>query len=261
MNRVNIHLLCRNSLFFLGLLLGSGFFQSCEKDPLPLTTNSVITGTAYISTSDSDEGIKVVASGPYGQSSALTDQFGNFVITGLGNGTYYLDYSKEGYGTIRQYNIQVFGNDTVRAYIVQLYEKPVIPKLPTFKKVYYDIRPRSYPQKYFVCIDTDLPPTAESFRLQFMLCMGTDENVSWDNYDVYDFSWEMAVNNDFMTIYLDPDRLRNVYLFRTGEKIYLRGYPCNKGESSGYLDTYLGIRQYSTLDISRSTNVISFIMP
>jgi hypothetical protein len=221
----------------------------------------VITGTASISAPDSDDGILVVANGPYGQSSALTDQNGNFVITGLGNGTYYLDYSKEGYGTIRQHNIQVFGNDTVRAYIVQLYEKPVIPKLPVFRKSYYDIRPRYYPQKSFISIDTDLPPTAESFRLQFVLCMGTDENVSWDHYDVYDFSWDMAVNNDFMTIYLDPDRLRNVYLFRTGEKIYVRGYPCNKGESSGYLDTYLGIRQYSTLDITRSTNVISFIMP
>lgn len=261
MNRINTLLLFRNSLFILCLTLGCGLVISCEKDLVPLTTNSVITGTVYISAPVSAEGIMVVATGPYGQSSALTNANGNFLISDLGNGTYCLDYSKEGYGTIRQHNIQVFGNDTVRAYIVQLFEKPDVPKLPTFNKAYYDIRPRSYPQRSFISIDTDLAPTAESFRLQFVLCLGTNESVSWNNYKVYDFSWEMAVNNDFMTIYLDPYRLHNTYLFNSGEKVYVRGYPCNKGESGGYLDTYLGIIQYSTLDKTRSTNVISFIMP
>jgi hypothetical protein len=244
------------------MLSCGGFFLSCEKDPVPLTTNSVITGTVHINSSGIDyDSTIVVASGPYGQSSALTDIDGHFVIPGLGNGTYLLDYSREGFGTIRQYNIQLFGNDTAYAVIVELFKIPEVKYLPVLGKAYNDIRPRYYPQKTFVCIDTDLSPTAESFSLQFVLCLGTDEDVSWNNCRIYDFSWEMAVNSDHMTIYLDPDRLRNTYLFRTGEKVYVVGYLCNKQEMYGYLDTYLGIRQYSTLDKTRFTNVISFIMP
>ncbi len=245
----------------LGILSCCGFFVSCEKDPQPLTTNSVITGIARCSDAYEYEGINILASGPYGQSSAQTDINGHFEIPGLGNGTYCLDYSKEGYGTIRQYNIQLFGNDTVNAVIVELFKKPEVRYLPFLENAYNDIRPRSYPQKTYVCIDTNLSPTAESFALQFLLCLGTDENVSWNNCRVYDFSWEMAVNGEQMTLYLDPDRLHNIYLFGKGEKVFVRGYLCNKQESSGYIDTYLGTRQYSTLDKTMSTNVISFIMP
>jgi hypothetical protein len=77
------------------------------------------------------------------------------MLSGLGNGTYYIDYRKEGYGTVRQYGIQLFGNDTARI-----------------------------------------------------------------------------------------------------------GYICNLLEyNSGYLDTYLGVSLYSTLDQSKHSNVVSFIMP
>jgi hypothetical protein len=226
-----------------------------------MTTNSVITGIARSRDAIDFGVINILATGPYGQSSAQTDDNGRFMIPGLGNGTYCLDYSREGYGTIRQYNIQLFGNDTVTARFVELFKKPEARYLPFLENAYNDIRPRSYPQKTFVCIDTNLSPTAESFALQFLLCLGTDENVSWNNCRVYDFLWEMAVNNEQMTIYLDPDRLRNVYLFATGEKVFVRGYLCNKQESNGYLDTYLGTIQYSTLDKTMSTNVVSFITP
>ena len=124
---------------FLILLLA----YSCEKEPVPLTTNSVIKGRVYGVYPETDEGFLVTAYGPYGNSSAYTDVNGYFQIKGIGNGTYYVEYSKEGYGTIRQYNIQVFGNDTVTAYVVQMYKLPSSLKLPYLRKCYTDVIPKS----------------------------------------------------------------------------------------------------------------------
>jgi hypothetical protein len=245
-----------------GLLL----LVACEKQPVPLTTNSVITGVAYSGTTNTEEGITVVANGPYGKSSVVTDKNGHFTISGLGNGTYFLDFSKEGYGTIRQYNIQLFGSDTVRAVNTKLFKKPEVLKLPNFKAPYIGVRPRAFPERPWICIETDIiQQNAATYGFQLMLCLDTDENVSWDNNKIYDFSWDSQFNDNTCTFYIDPESLlrmnKDGFPFKSGDKVYVRGYPCNKDEFSGYIDTYLGVRQYSTLDKKRSTNVVSFIMP
>ncbi len=272
MNRINFRLSCPDLLALSGWLAVILIINACEEVSGPMTVNSVITGGAYIAAPGTEEGILVVAHGPYGQGSAVTDTYGNFTISGLANGTYYLEYSMDGFGTMWQYDIRLYGNDTARAVYTQLYEKPPALKLPALKKAFIGVRPRNNPEPVWICFDTDIRrQNVADYGLQFMLCMSIHENVSWDNYEICDFTWSGQFNwdaylqDDVYSIYIDIRNLKNAYReifpFPTGYRVYVKGYPCNKGESGGYLDTYLGVRQFSTLDKTRSTNTISFIMP
>lgn len=265
MNLPSFHLLFRNRHFITCLLSGLLLLVACEKGPVPLTTNSVISGIAYTETTNTEEGISVIATGPYGHSSAITDKDGHFTLPGLGNGTYFLDYSKEGFGSIRQYGIKLFGNDTVNAGRIKLFRKPGVRKLPTFKIPYMGIRPRNFPEKTWICIETDITQQNQAaYSFDLVLCLGNDESVSWDNCKIRYFSWGEQFNDNFCTFYVDPEYLLthpDGSPFRSGDRVYMRGFPINKYEADGYLDTYLGVRQYSTLDKTRSTNVISFILP
>ncbi len=260
MNRLNFHLLFHNCLVAGLALIMLLLPAACEKDPVPLTTNSVITGD--VRTEDYDrEGITVIATGPYGETSVLADENGDFTFTGLGNGTYCLDYAKEGYGTIRRYNIQLFGDETVRVAQVVLYKKPGPEELPTLKEAYIGARPRTGPERPWICIDTYVLRQSSGYYIfQFALCLHTDKNVSWDNCRMRNLTWVGQYNGDRYSVYIDFMSMAD-YPFRSGETVYIIGYPCNKSEAVGYLDTYLGTMFYSTLDKTRSTNVVSFKMP
>lgn len=65
MNQLSFRLLSLNNLIFLGLSAGLGVLAGCEKAPVPLTTNSVITGGAGFGTGGDYSGIMVVANDPY----------------------------------------------------------------------------------------------------------------------------------------------------------------------------------------------------
>ncbi len=239
----------------LAIVLAALLINGCEKDPVPLTTNSVIYGIAQ---ADYEGGITVTAFGPYGNKSTITDKDGNFSIDGLGNGTYYLEYMKEGFGTIRQHSIQVFGNDTVRAYITQLYRMPELKVLPAFLRAYTGVRPRNYPEKTWIAIDTDFRQENINEKIyQMVLFLGDRKDVSWSNSKQSGFSYDIQFNDQLMTIYIDIPRLS----FKTGTTVYVIGYPCNNQENSPYLDTYLGRLLYSTLDKDHPSNVVSFVMP
>jgi len=240
-------------LIFMTLLPG------CEKEPEPLTTNSAITG--YVSISDplveEPGNIKVTATGPYGHKSTTTLPDGYFLIEGLGNGTYYVDYSKEGYGTLREYGIRLFGADTVRVGGTSLFKLPSI-NLPAFVKAYTAIRDRYGPPTTFVCIETTVSDYM-AFELDIMIYMDTSAEVAWNRYASYYPATDANFNDaNIHTIYIDPEILP----FESGTKVYLKGYPCNISEYGyNYLDTYLGIPVFSTLDKTKSTAVLSFIMP
>ena len=265
MNQLSFRLLSLKNLILICL----GLFTGCEEVPVPLTTNSVITGRGSFGTGGDYSGIMVTANGPYGQTPALTDVKGYFTITGLGNGTYFLEYSKKGYGTIRQYGIQLFGNDTVQTGNVTMYQLPDSLMLPSFRKTYIDLRPRFGQERLWICFDTNITKqNAYLFGFQFLLCMSTDKYVSIDHNQLIWFGWDGQYNGDNYSIYIDLKTFspsgfsyREKFPFKSGDEIFVRGYPCNKGEQGGYLDTYLGKHQYSTLDRTRSTNVISFILP
>ncbi len=256
MNPHNILSFMRNSFLLATALL---LLVSCEKDPEPLTTNSVITGftSLFYEYSDQPANIKVTATGPYGHKSAMVDPAGNFSVDGLGNGTYYLEYSQEGYGTLREYGIKLFGSDTVRARGANLFKLPS-KALPSFSKAYTAIRDRFGPPTTFVCIETNITDYS-IFGLDILIYMNVNEDVGWNKYVCYYPAWDSNFNDaNVHTIYINPD----VLPFESGTQVYLKGYPCNNYEYSyGYLDTYLGERMFSTLDKSKSTAVLSFIMP
>ena len=260
MNLHNIHLFYRNNLLWISIFFIILINFGCEKDPEPLTTNSVIRGTVWLHNEYSEEpsNIKVTASGPYGNKSSTSQANGMFSIDGLGNGTYYLDYSKEGYGTIREYSISVFGNDTVHARGAYLFKKPAS-AVPTLIKAYSAIRDRFFPLTTFVCIETSASNNGSIFGLDVMLYMDDSPDVAWDRFEISNPASDANVNDaNVHTIYIDPV----IIPFESGTKVYVRGYPFNTEEfRSGYLDTYQGIPMYSTLDKSKSTNVVSFIMP
>ncbi len=256
MNPHNILSFMRNSFLLTTALL---LLMGCEKDPEPLTSNSVITGFAslFYEYSDQPANIKVTATGPYGHKSAIADPSGTFSIDGLGNGTYYLEYSQEGYGTLREYGIKLFGSDTVRARGANLFKLPST-ALPSFSKAYTAIRDRFGPPTTFVCIETSVTDYS-IFGLDILIYMNESQDVGWNKYVCYYPAWDANFNDaNVHTIYINPD----VLPFESGTKVYLKGYPCNNYEySNGYLDTYLGERMFSTLDKSKSTTVLSFIMP
>jgi hypothetical protein len=232
---------------------------ACEKDPEPLTTNSAITGWASLYNEYSDESvnIRVTATGPYGHKSATVDASGMFMIDGLGNGTYSLDYSLDGYGTIRQYGIRLFGNDTARVQGAQLFKMPSV-AVPSFTKAYTEIRDRYGPPTTFVCIETSVSDHS-IFGLEVMIYMKTGSDVAWNKYDFFYPASDANFNDaNVHTVYIDPA----VLPFKSGTEVYLKGYSCNTQEYYyGYLDTYLGESMLSTLDKSKSTTVLSFIMP
>ncbi len=231
----------------------------CEKDPEPLTSNSAITGWASLYSIYYGEpaNIRVTATGPYGHKSVDVDPTGIFMIDGLGNGTYYLEYSQEGYGTIREYGIKLFGDDTARVQGAQLFKLPS-GVLPSFTKAYTAIRDRYGPPTTFVCIETSVSDHS-IYGLDIMIYLDVSSDVAWNKYECFYPAWDANFNDaNVHTIYIDPA----VLPFESGTKVYLKGYPCNNLEySNGYLDTYLGTRMFSTLDKSRSTTVLSFIMP
>lgn len=266
MNQRSFHFLSPNNLIIYSLLSGFVLLSGCEKEPVPLTTNSVLQGNARYGSGSEEGGVKVIAYGPYGESSAVTDAWGNYKFTGMGNGTYCLDFSREGYGTVRQYGIQLFGSDTVTARSVDLYALPGPLMLPFFKRTFIGVRPRYYPEKDWICFETDVTKqNSDRYGFQFLMCMAKDEKVSIDHYQIIDFSWSGQYNGDAYLIYIDIEafyeRYRERLPFKSGDKVYVRAYPFNKSEGIGYLDTYLGVPQYSTLDKTRSTNIISFTMP
>jgi hypothetical protein len=258
MNPHNIHLFMKNSLLLPGAFLLLGIV-GCEKDAGPLTTNSVIHGHADLFSFIHDEpvNIRVTASGPYGHKSADVDPSGTFLIDGLGNGTYYLDYSQEGYGTLREFGIQLFGGDTVWVNGATLFKLPQ-EVLPKFTKVYTGIREQYDPNKILVCIETNISQIAGSYP-DVMIFMNTNPDVAWNRYECYYPSMNAGFNSvNVYTIYIDPDALP----FKSGSKVYLKGYPCNVLEYNfGFLDTYRGERMFSTLDKSKTTDVLFFIMP
>lgn len=252
MNHLNIHILCRNSLVFLTLTL---LAQGCEKDPEPLTTNSVIRGSVFVSDYETVESIKVIARGPYGDKSVFTKAGDNFLIDGLGNGTYCVEYIKEGYGTTEQCGLQLFGNDTVYGGVT-LYKNPGPFKVPSLIRAYigYPIEP----DLPFICIETD---AKQEVYLQIQLFLKSGSDVAWNKYNTYinilysAFDYE----KDMWIIYL-PLNYEDRSPFQTGQKVYIKAYAFNLLDR-GYVDAYLGLRVFSSLDKSRSSNVVDVIMP
>jgi len=251
MNQNSIHLFFRTRLGILtGIILGA-LTCSCEELPDPLFTNSVIYGNIdlYYSYDEVPENISVTANGPYGKKKALTDSNGDYRIDGLGNGTYELEISKEGYGTMYHYGIQLFGNDSVRVRD-ELFKRMTGIKLPTF----YEIRTAD---DYDWLNETTIviPTSRSQGEIPARVFLSEDDEVSYKN-----FQWTSMAHavkrNGFDELLLFVESVP----FENGMKIYLKVYICNPDEY-GYFNKYTGLLTFSTLEKDEHSSVMSFTMP
>lgn len=243
----------------LSLITGiAGIFITCscsEEDPEPLFTASVIRGHVSFYYGDpAPEDIIVTARGPYKRRSVLTDSQGEYWLSGLGNGTYELEFMKEGYGTKYQYGIQLFGNDTVTRHEL-LYEKVAESyKLPLF----YEIHDRiTYPwvSEGEIVITTSWPTgNIPPDNIMIRVFMSDRDNVSYMNYQSTRRGRGLW-RNGFDNLLVVVDNLP----FEYGQEIYLIAYVCNPDEE-GYLNNYLGIWTFSTLEPEKHSQVMSFTM-
>jgi hypothetical protein len=224
-------------------------------------TTSVISGNCKLDNSlDLNSGIKVTATGPYGKISVQTEEDGQYKFTGLGEGTYTLNFGKEGYGDVKMYSIKLFGNDTVYAPYVYLFEKFDLP-MPEISRVSIQSNPR-FGQDPVVVLETSL--TIQDVLPAPPIILYTDSivSVSYKSYTqlypyVYSVTSERGQGKiDYIV------QLTELFPFRKGTLVYFQAYVANPEEIFyGYFDNYLGIQQFSTLMIDRHSEVLSFVMP
>lgn len=245
-----IHLFSRSSWVLLsGLFLLAG----CKvEDPVPLTSNSAIRGY----TEDQwNQGIgaEVTAIGPYGNKKVLAGEKGYFFIGNLGNGTYDLEYAKEGYGSYKKFGIQLFGGDTVYAGKVELYERYDDLLIPPLLEI-TDHRELAGLSEEAIVIRThwtkDLPP------VRFFI--GYNEKVDLNNYEFTQVGGQLSRKGE-------DGRLYMLYYFyqlplESGQKVYLVAYVCN-GNDNGYLDLHSGKLLFPTLVEDTKSNVLMFEIP
>jgi hypothetical protein len=238
------------------IFFGSIFFSSCRKIPDPITKNGIIAGYAGLYPNSIDDSIEVTARGPYGKASTMTDINGLFKFKGLGNGTYSLIYSKPGYGSIRQYGLQMFGNDSIRVEYVRLFKTYDDYKIPEFERVYIGAMPRSSATN---CLILTTKQKLGYFPLLFF--MSTGKEVNYRNFKYTEGHY--WVRGPFETPNYDIIYIELNYLpFNHGDKVYLIGYVCNLDEfDSGFFDRYTGYPALSTLMPDNHTPVMEFILP
>lgn len=226
---------------------------SCEKElPDPLFNNSVIKGSIdlYYSYDEAPENITITALGPYEKKKVLTDSNGDFQMTGLGNGTYKLEISKEGFGTKYQYGIKLFGNDTIRVRD-ELFKSMSGRKLPRL----YEVGTSEY---YDFLNDNKIIITTNKSQgdIPARVFLSEDDEVSYKNFQCTRKAHSVN-RNGFDTILLFVEDLP----FASGKKIYLKVYICNPDEYYGYINKYTGLLTFSTLEKDEHSSVMSFTMP
>jgi hypothetical protein len=253
MNHLNLHIY-RNSIILLVIIL---ITIGCEKDPEPLTTNSAIHTSAAVQDVENIHEIKITAKGPYGDKSILVPAGEYGYLEGLGNGTYNLSYSTDGYGTIELQNIKLFGGDTVHIGQELLYKRP--PKFTTPDLVRAFI---GYPyggDYAYLGIETKCKPEDRPNH-QMIFFIGTFPDV--------DLNWFITYFRSFSAWYIDdntwtafiPLNEGIMTMFQPGDHLFFKGYACNNTDQ-GYFDYYRGLQVFSTIDESRRTNVVDIILP
>jgi hypothetical protein len=251
-------MLFRNSLILFTLAF---LIQACEKDPEPLTSNSVIRGIVNWYSVGQDNGkVKITAKGPYGNKSVEAVKAEGFSIDKLGNGTYKVEYAKDGFGTVIKGDVQLFGFDTVRLRPIALFPKPGDFKVPVLTRASVSY-PDFYSPPLVPCISIETDAKDQNKTLELMIFMKSASDVSWNDYQ-YVISGRMTYFNpgkNCWVIYISLENQSGIP-FQSGEKVFIKTYACNV-EDWGYIDADLGLTVFSTLDKSRFSNVIECIMP
>jgi hypothetical protein len=200
---------------------------------------------------DKSPDINIIATGPYGKANGVTKPDGSFILDGLGNGTYRLDFTKEGYGTIKLYGLQLFGGDTISLATFHIFKKYDTFVLPAFTKISVEVS--AYPR---VVIETDRIFEG-SFQMPVVVFLDSKKNVSYNSLPCRTLS-PMGWDQGRISLVFDTDQLP----FESGTTVYLIAYVGNPAEIvNGYTDSFLGVEEYSTLIPEKHSQVLSFIMP
>jgi len=250
-----------NCKLSIGVLVIGLLCFSCKKEPEPLYSNGMITGAVQMHDDTDAANTIIIAHGPYGSSSTLSNADGKYKLPGLGNGTYIIEFAKEGYGSKFRQGVQVFGHDTVFLDI-ELYKKADY-KMPILSSVLY------YPSfsnmdENSVAIVTDIPLDKYE-RMQIRVFVSDTENVSNTNYTHSDqaYASERENNTMVMVVCANPGIVNsdNEHLYETGQTLYLIAYVCSIYEEIGEFDDFYGVPIFSTVDEKQHSQVIEILAP
>lgn len=248
-----MRLLCHKLHFLItvGTIL---LLTACEKDePEPTFSEGVIRGTTfyydytgfYSGTLPLDN-VTVKATGPYGSKTALTNADGEYEINGLGNGTYEIEFVKEGWGATKFYSVQIYGND-VLDYDQRMWKRPdfAMPVLETQNEVKFE---------GYVTLRSNLPVgTSEGPHLRAFFSKTSD--VSCFKYDYTSaeyagsyYETEGHLYYSFFKGWDDPDKLS-----------YMIAYVCAYEDQGGYgYDYFLDLVTFPSIDPKKHSQVFKF---
>jgi len=229
---------------------------SCTEElPEPLFSNSMIRGNihSYYTSESSDDNISITARGPYGDQTALTNGEGHFQIGGMGNGTYNLEITKEGFGTKFHYGIQLFGDDTAYIYD-EIFERFEDFKLPVLKEILTRTTD-DWLNATTIAITTTKDATGYTPDMPVRVFLADFENVSYKNYQCTRRAFALARGGYDNLMLLVED-----LPFESRKEIFLIAYVCNPFEE-GYFDYYTGVWTFSALEPEERSEVMSFTMP
>jgi hypothetical protein len=220
----------------------------------------MITGNIYIYNTGGDlkgNDVNIIAHGPYGNKSTSSDYEGNYELPGLGNGTYEIEFNKEGYGIIRHPGVQVFGNDTINISI-QLYKK-VNYKMPKLGEIVYYL-PSAY--LHSVGIVTNIPDVNDE-EMQIRVFLSDTKGVSYKNYMYTEtpYAYHRENATQLMLFYADPNIMNtDKPIFQHGQSRYMIAYVCDRNDP-GYFNDYYNLTIYSTADEHQRSQVYEIKFP
>jgi hypothetical protein len=263
MSLMNSFLPCPNRLcLFAAIAITAVLLSSCRKDPEPLFDNGMITGNIDIYNPGGPlkgNNVTIIAHGPYGSKSTSSDYEGHYELPGLGNGTYEIEFNKEGYGIYRRPGIQIFGNDTL-IISERLYRKADY-KMPKLSKIMY------YPDfenmdARSVAIVTDIP-SGNTEEMQIRIFLNDTKEVSYKNYKYTDTPYAYSRENATQLMIVNADPYYPNWggpIFPRGQTRYMIAYVCSR-EDNAYFDEYYGLRIYSTVDERQHSGIFEIKYP
>ena len=263
---MNFLLLCRNKKgFYLSFSIVFILWSCSKYEPEPVFRNNVLQGNISLGNSI-PENVTVITHGPFGDKSVVTDNNGFFQITNLENGTYEVEFRKEGYGTRFRYGIQLFINDTIN--LEEILYGMVYRYIPQLSRIYDHLDEDRLPENT-IAIRTDIPKESEMWKTHIRVFVSDDPNVSYLNYKyTTQTDYTTFYDSDYLLLYVrfEPDynyyeQYRfNALFFESGSQLYIKAYICNDDED-GYFNSKLGVLVYSTVDEQECSDVLNYIIP
>jgi hypothetical protein len=230
-----------------------------DEDPSsPIIPTGGISGNLVLSNEfgtllPSHAGMKITA---VSAGNDITNDFGNFQINGLLEGTYTLVYEKSGFGTFKKFNIPVLpqiGNGVTQlAGMEQL--GPVSTTIVTHLAVALNVSDST------LTISCNVAPNAsQSNPRTFRLFFGSDSNVSSTHFDYAPSTTWTATTVSGSILGFQPGQLYTAGL-QKGTNAYVIAYG-ESDQSNTYFDPDLNRQIYPNLNLAGVSNTVMFNVP